>query len=129
AAFMNIWDRWPDGSGDGVACAMYQSVLTDIVWADVSASAFLTALREAAADGLLSIKFNVDAFDTDFKSATFTLGRIAGTIGPATAAEPRHLVNGRQFLTTGLPGGQFFAPAGKVNFCTALVDSARGKIL
>jgi hypothetical protein len=129
AAFMNIWDRWASGSGDGMASAIYQSVLTNLEWGDISGSPFLAQLREASKDGLLSIKFNVDAFDTDYTSATFTLGRIAGTIGPAAAAEPHHLVNGRQFLTTGLPSGHFFAPAGQINFCTAVVDAQHGKIL
>jgi hypothetical protein len=36
-------------------------VLTHLKWADVSASPFLTALKAAATDGLLSIKFNVDS--------------------------------------------------------------------
>ena len=129
AAFTNIWNRWPTGGGDGMAGAMYQSVLTGVEWGDISGSAFLTELRDSSADGLLSIKFNVDAFDTDFTSPTFTLGRIAGTIGPANASEPRHCVIGRQFLTTGLPAPGFFAPAGKINFCAAVVDDQRGKIL
>ena len=128
AAFMNLWLRWPTGGGDKSGGAMYQSLLTNIEWGDTGGSPFLQKLREAASTGLLSIKFNVDAFDDDFRSPTFTLGRVAGTIGPADAAEPHHFVIGRHFLTTALPTPGFFAPAGKVNFCDAVVDAEAGKI-
>ncbi|MCU1328637.1 MAG: hypothetical protein JWN34_4007 [Bryobacterales bacterium] len=129
APFMNIWDRWPLGSGDGMAGAQYQSVLNGIEWADVSGSPFLTALKEAASDGVLSIKFNVDGYDTNFNSPTFTLGRVVGTIGPAQASEPRFYTAGRQFMPKGLPSGHFFAPDGQINFCTAVVDTTAAKIM
>jgi hypothetical protein len=128
AAFMNLWLRWPSGGGDKSGGAMYQSVLTDIEWGQIDDSPFLQKLREASGSGLLSIKFNVDAFDDDFRSPTFTLGRVAGTIGPATGAEPHHFVIGRHFMTAGLPTPGFFAPAGKVNFCDAVVDETAGKV-
>jgi hypothetical protein len=128
AAFMDIWDRCPSARGDELAGAMYQSVLTGLQWGDLAGSPFLQQLQAAATDGLLSIKFNVDAFDATFGSPTFTRGRIVGTIGPATAAEPASFVPGRQFMTTGLSSGNFFAPAGQVNFCVAAVDTTRGKV-
>lgn len=128
AGFMDIFLRWPAGSGDGSAGAMYQSVLTDIHWGQIGNSPFLQQLQQASSAGLLSIKFNVDAFDANFQSPTFTLGRIAGTIGPAAAAEPHHFVIGRHFMTTGLPQPGFFMPAGNVNFCEAVVDEEAGKI-
>src|SRR5579871_3741524 len=46
AAFMDIWTRWPTGSGDGSASAVYQSVLTNLQWGDIASSTFLTQLRE-----------------------------------------------------------------------------------
>ena len=130
AAFMDIWNRatGPGSAGDIGAGAMYQSVLTDLVWGDVARSPFLQGLQAAATDGLLSIKFNVDGINLNFTSDRFMTGRIVGTIGPASAAEPRHFVPGRQFMTTGLPGG-FFRPVGGINFCVAVVDRARGKVL
>ena len=128
APFMDIWDRATGDGGDGGGGATYQSVLTDLVWGDVSRSPFLIALKSAAASGLLSIKFNVDGYNLNFKSPEFTRGRIVGTIGAAAADEPHHFTAGRQFMTTGLPSGNFFAPAGKVNFCTAVVDRPTGKV-
>jgi hypothetical protein len=123
AAFADIWDRATgSGGGDIGAGAMYQSVLTNLQWCDVSASPFLSALRQAARTGLLSIKFNVDGFNGDNTSPDFMTGRIAGTIGPATASEPRHMVVGRQFMATTGPNGNFFTPLGAINFCSAVVD-------
>jgi hypothetical protein len=128
AAFMDVWDRSAGGGGDSGAGAMYQSVLSDLHWGDVSHSPFLQELRQAAATKLLSVKFNVDGYSMDFQSPEFTRGRIVGTIGPASADEPRHFVLGRQFMTTGLVPANFFAPAGKINFCTAVVDTKSSKI-
>lgn len=130
APFTDIWSRSQNPSGgDADAGAMYQSVLTDLEWGDVSSSPFLTALREAAGDGLLSIKFNVDSLNMRFTSPDFMRGRIVGTIGPAAADEPHQLVLGRHFLTTSQPTNSFFLPAGNVNFCVARVDEAAKKIL
>ena len=58
---------------------MYQSVLSDLEWGDISASPFLTALRQQSREGRLSIKFNVDGFNMDPTSPDFTRGRIVGT--------------------------------------------------
>jgi hypothetical protein len=129
-AFMDIWDRAQGRghSGDGGAGAMYQSVLTHLEWGDVGSSPFLTDLREASGNGLLSIKFNVDGINLAFTSPNFTLGRIVGTIGP-TADEPHHFVAGRQF-TTGPKAGTsgFFTPANGINSCAAVVDRRAKRI-
>jgi hypothetical protein len=117
AAFADIWLRFPTGGPDSYYGAMYQSVLVDLEWADVSRSPFLTALKAAASTGRLSIKFNVDGFDDDVTSPTFTVGRIVGTIGPAATDEPAHLVLGRHFLATSA-----------LNTCVAAVDDAAGVV-
>jgi hypothetical protein len=129
APFMDIWDRSAGGGGDTGGGAMYQSVLTDIEWGDISASPFLRALKQQSKDGLLSIKFNIDGYNMDPTSPDFTRGRIVGTIGPASASEPEHFVPGRHFMAAAGPNGNFFAPAGKVNFCVAMVDAQAGKIV
>ena len=134
AAFIDIWDRATGrGGGDTNAGAMYQSVLTNLVWGDVSASEFLTKLQQAsAASGLLSIKFNVDGINMDFTAPDFMCGRITGTIGPAAADEPRHLVIGRQFMAAPTTDPNitvnFFVPAGGLNFCAAWVDSVNSML-
>lgn len=124
AAFADIWDRatGSGGGGDIGAGAMYQSVLRDLQWGDVSASPFLIALRTAASEGLLSIKFNVDGLNMDFNSPDFMCGRIVGTIGPADSTEPAHMVIGRQFMAAAAAGGNFFTPLGGINFFAARVD-------
>lgn len=131
AAFIDIWDRSTDSAGgDTVAGAMYQSVLDNLQWADVSESPFLTALKVAAGDGLLSIKFNVDTFNMDPTSPEFMTGRIVGSIGPASLSEPRHMVLGRQFMAAGvtLPTTNFFTPANGINFCVGVIDRTTGCI-
>jgi hypothetical protein len=127
AAFIDIWNRSTQSNGDTGASAAYQSVLTDLEWADVSASPFLTALRTAAVDGLLSIKFNTDGLSMTFNSSDFMRGRIVGTIGPATAAEPKHLVLGRQFMAEMTQEG-FPVPNGKINPFPARLDEEAGVI-
>jgi hypothetical protein len=134
AAFTDIWDRGAggDASGDIAAGAMYQSVLTRLAWSDVSDSRFLRALRATtrdrpAAARRLSVKFNVDGFSLQ-PGAGFMRGRIVGTIGPAGPGEPGHFVAGRQFMTVPGPGGDFFAPAGRVNFCAAVVDDVSKRV-
>lgn len=131
AAFFDIWDRAIGASsgGDVDAGAAYQSVLTNLQWGDVSKSKFLTRLKAAASDGLLSIKFNLDGVNLSFNSPDFMSGRIAGTIGPATASEPHHMVLGRQFMASHGSGGNFFSPLGGINFFAAVVDESRGAIL
>ena len=119
AAFADIWLRFPTGTPDSYYGAMYQSVLTDLEWADVSGSPFLTALKGAASTGRLSIKFNVDGYDDNVTSPTFTQGRIVGTIGPAATDEPAHLILGRHFLAT---------PQNPMNCCVATVDESAGLI-
>lgn len=131
APFMEIWNRWPAAPESDIgAGAMYQSVLADLEWGDVSHSPVLSELRAAAESGLLSIKFNVDRYDWVPDSPTFTHGRIAGTIGPASADEPCHLVLGRQLMATDTSGNPGLTiPVGTVNSCVGVVDEGRGKIL
>ncbi len=128
AAFADIWDRSAGGGGDIGGGAAYQSILSGVAWGDVGRSPFLSSLKGQAKDGLLSIKFNVNGFNADPTSPRFASGRIVGTIGPASSAEPRHLVAGRQFLPVAGPNASFFAPLGKIGFCSAVVDEGAGKI-
>ncbi|WP_281886344.1 hypothetical protein [Paenibacillus sp. YYML68] len=129
ASFMDIWDRAASGGGDIGAGSMYQSILCELEWGDLSASPFLQKLKDASPDGLLSIKFNVDGYNMDYKSPEFTRGRVVGTIGPASATEPVHAVRGRQLMTdSAQPPGNFFKPAGGINFCTAVVQEQQRKI-
>lgn len=123
AAFIDIWNRATGQGSDIAAGAMYQSVLTNLWWGDVSGSTFLTKLQTAASSGLLSIKFNVDRINLDFTSADFMCGRVVGTIGPATQSEPQHMVLGRQFMAADINPGGFFVPRHGINFFAAVVDA------
>ncbi|AKJ03770.1 hypothetical protein ATI61_11620 [Archangium gephyra] len=130
AAFTDIWDRAKVSTGgDADACAVYQSVLRNLHWADDLGSKFLSELKKHAdREGLLSIKFNVDGFNMDYTSPEFMTGRITGTIGPASASEPRHLVIGRHFMAGNSTGGNFYTPPGNINYCAAVVDEKSGNL-
>ncbi|MFO0889522.1 MAG: hypothetical protein U0790_10330 [Isosphaeraceae bacterium] len=98
----------------GGLSAAFQSVLKPVQWNVVAKSPFLAALKKSSQEQL-SIRFTLDAFDTDKSSLTFATGRIRGTIGPATAAEPnqfpiaRRLFNPAYVPGAGPPYGSAFA--------------------
>ncbi|MBS7253979.1 hypothetical protein [Flavobacterium branchiicola] len=123
AAFTNIWfSRSVDQSFDSAAAASYQSIIKNIDWNfGISNSRYLNELKAVSADQL-SIQFTVDRYVGDNTSAQFTLGRIAGSIGPSNSTEPKHFVLGRQLfpnpLSQNLPQGQ----SQTYNFATALVN-------
>jgi hypothetical protein len=128
AAFMDIWGRSQGGSSDAGAGAQWQSVLKNLVWADVSEYPFLKALRAEAADGLLSIKFNVDAYSMTSTDLGYLRGRITGTIGPASKDEPHQFVRGHQLAAVYPPTGGFPVPTQNLNWCVASVDETAGKV-
>ena len=78
---------------------VYQSTLGDLQW-QVAAGSSLAALKTASPN-LLSIRFIVDLY-TGMSGGPHR-GRLAGAIGPATAAEPAHWVAGRRIVGTGKP--------------------------
>jgi len=141
APFFDLWDRavGASGNGDVDGGAAYQSVLQNLVWGDVSNSPFLTQLKAlveseiaAGGKGSLSIKFNLDGINLDFRSPSFMRGRIAGTIGPSAPGEPRYMVLGRHFVAYRsqalMPQENFFYPAGSLNFCAGVIDQAASSL-
>jgi hypothetical protein len=125
APFTDLWIRALTAAArDQKAGAMYQSTIGDLEWGPAGGSDFVDALRAAATDGLLSIKFNVDGYDRRPGTDGFTFGRAVGTIGPAAAGEPHHYVAGRHLMPPASP-----APSIPANFCQAVVDRTNGKVL
>ncbi|BAI74896.1 hypothetical protein AZL_b02330 (plasmid) [Azospirillum sp. B510] len=109
ASFTDLWARsWAQDPSleyplhpPSLMAACWQSVLTDVGWDHVFDSPFLMHLRDAAQDGLLSIKFNVYGYNAGYgvfgdgvrhlpNPPGFTTGLITGSIGVASKAEPRH---------------------------------------
>lgn len=128
AAFMDIWGRSQGGGSDAGAGAMWQSVLTNLEWSNVTGSPFLMALKAAASDGLLSIKFNVDGYSMNNLDEGYLRGRITGTIGPASAHEPHQFVRGRQLAAVYPQSDGFPVPTNNINWCVARVDEDAGKV-
>jgi hypothetical protein len=131
APFLDIWDRSQSGSGDAIAGASYQSVLTGVDWPVLRQkgiqSEFLKELHKMS-ETKLSIKFNLDGYNMDYESAEFTCGRIVGTIGPHNRNDPEHFVFGRHLMPAAADPGGFFRPSGKINFCSASLDDDGHKL-
>ncbi|GGK73047.1 ferritin-like domain-containing protein [Mangrovihabitans endophyticus] len=100
AAMDDMWIRAKLPSGRGDPAATYQSVLTGVRWAPTLNSPALRALRDATADGMLSIKFTMGAVEDGIEQwpDTLTFGRLVGCIGPYASGEPYHFVAGRRLL-------------------------------
>lgn len=100
ANFRQLFGGRAPGGFDGGLSAVYQSVLTNLQWPAYPKSPILQALQAANANRL-SIRFTVDFLDTNptldngDPNPNFTLGRVAGVIGPATAEEPAQMTVGR----------------------------------
>lgn len=124
--FIDIWwNRSIDLKGSPGAAATYQSVLTNLKWSiDGIDSRYLRELQAESPDQL-SMKFNVDIFNQTVTDAHFTIGRVVGSIGPSSAAEPDHFTLGRQFVPDMVCQSGMYLPKTVGNFplyvATALV--------
>lgn len=95
ASFFDYWFRFPQATTGLHGAVAYQSIIDNIEFYDTD-SRIAAELRAHSSGGKLSIKFNVDGYDTDSSSQNYTWGRISGSIGCYHDGEPRHLVAGRQ---------------------------------
>jgi len=150
AYFQQIFtSRAPGGFAMGFS-AVYQSKLINLKWPAKPTSSVLQALKAASHD-CLSIRFNVDRLDASptlddgvTPNPNFTLGRISGTIGPATVSEPSRITVGRMLRPGAAPppsalkagGAKENLPAAPppepinkhFNLAPALVDTTRNVV-
>ncbi len=126
AAFTNLWLRQQQATApnDQQLAAVYQSVLGHVQWAGASKSRVLDALRAASQEGALSINMNVYGFGRDPSRPRYTMGRVAGAIGPYRSGEPKHFVFGRQMVAAQDLENTLGAVTGVYTF-QAKVDSVR----
>jgi hypothetical protein len=128
--FMDIWGR--GGEGDTGASVFYHSMLTGVVWGDLSKSPALQALQAATLQGQLSMRFMLDSYNMG--GAMRGYGRVVGTIGPALPGEPAHFVAGRHLASTGKMLGNVTCcidPKGTqilADFGNALTNDANGNV-
>ncbi|KXJ05087.1 hypothetical protein AC249_AIPGENE14166, partial [Exaiptasia diaphana] len=93
-----FWPKMIDGDSEG---AVFQSVLTGLTWIhDKATSPFIEEWKKEmnkrnVHSDKLSIRFNVDMYEDDFKKSTFTYGRITGTIGLMGVKSPPFFSHGR----------------------------------
>lgn len=123
AAFTNIWfGRSVDLSADSAAAASYQSIIKNIKWdTGISNSRYINELKAVSADQL-SIQFTLDRYNDTNTDPSFTIGRIAGSIGPSSMNEPKHFVLGRQLFPHTLPQNLQPSQAQTCNYAVALID-------
>ena len=128
SAFMDIWKRAASGRGD-IGAGRDVPVGPDrsrMGRRQPLAVPLAAARRRTATAGCRSSSTSTATTWTS-RQPEFTLGRIAGTIGPAAPDEPHHFVRGSPVHgARGTPG--LLQPAGKLNFCVAAVDEAAGKV-
>ncbi|MEJ0079276.1 MAG: hypothetical protein WDO17_28340 [Alphaproteobacteria bacterium] len=127
SAFRDIlFTRVGGPAGDGGASAYFQSVIECVSFADDAPnSTFLTDLRGATTDKLLSIRLMTFGYVGDWTSPNYTLGTVLGVIGPCGSVdEPTSFVSGRRFtpkpgpLSSQQPASSFQG----INYFTAVVD-------
>lgn len=113
--FINLWGRQQQASApnDQTLAAVYQSILRGVVWTGTGGSKVLDALSRATQDGRLSINMNVYGYGRDPTNPRYTIGRVAGVIGPYRHGEPKRFVMGRQMISP-TPVGNPWAPTSGV---------------
>src|SRR4051812_44312465 len=120
-AFRDIlFTRVGGPAGDGGASGYFQSVIDGVSFAEgAPKSTFLKDLREATADGLLSIRLMTFGYvGGPPRAPRYTLGTVGGVIGPcASADEPSSFVLGRRFIPA--QGSSSFQG---INYFTGLVE-------
>ncbi len=95
-AFCDLWNRGKVGNpGMPTMCACFQGILQNVTWVNPAASPLLAVLYKVSQNAL-SIRFNVDSFQSNSNQENFTFGRVVGTIGPvldgdAPRSTPRRL--------------------------------------
>ena len=93
APFADLWfARCPSARFDTAASAFFQSVLESITWAGAGTSRFLKELSQDGTPERLSIRFNVDGYDS---TPGQLVGRLVGSIGLYQEGEPRRFVAAR----------------------------------
>src|SRR3954471_18969087 len=137
-AFRDIlFTRVGGPAGDGGASGYFQSVIDGVSFAEgAPKSTFLKDLREATADGLLSIRLMTFGYvGGPPRAPRYTLGTVVGVIGPcASTDEPSSFVLGRRFTPKPQqqPQQQQQQPTSSfqgINYFTALVDEDAKRLL
>ncbi|WP_135078487.1 hypothetical protein [Terasakiella sp. SH-1] len=101
APFRDLWfTRGPaDQGGDNRASAMFQSVLTNLVWnLDGIESPILKLLKKMTQDNKLSIRMTTYCYHGGSSEPMYTYGKLVGAIGPYLENEPKSFVLGRRFM-------------------------------
>lgn len=118
APFMNIFQKWTSGSGNPAYGAYYQSQLQNVTWT-ASNSKYLDELKSTTTNDALSIKFNLDSYQTDSSQSSFTSCQIVGSIGPVSSSDEPYL----------FPVGRCLRPNdSSLNYAICIVDEKNSSV-
>lgn len=128
AAFINLWRRQLTGvPRDQQLAAVYQSVLENVEWFDISPYSFLQTIQQKSEPNQLSINFNVFGYGRDNTIPRYTMGHLVGAIGPYTKNEPKHFTRGRQLVYSS--GPNFTQPNGGIGNVQAIVSPSANTLI
>lgn len=127
--FFSLWAKTPSQlkpqPSSQAFAAVYQSVLENITWGNVSGSRYLQELQSTTQNSSISIEFNLDSYHKlNPGASSFTQGRIVGTVGPYFSGEPFSFVPGRYIRPYDSTGQGNFS----FNFAQCVVDN-QNKVL
>lgn len=95
--FKYMWSKMKDGKGMSKFGAVYQSVLTNVQFGSKCGDSSIAKCLQGnlGQKRRLSIRINVDMYDSDSTSNNFTHGRIVGSIGISGDRSPPYFTFGR----------------------------------
>ncbi|CAM2167674.1 conserved hypothetical protein [Paraburkholderia sacchari] len=125
--FRDLWFTRSTAGGDSGASAMFQSVLTNIVWHRELKSALLDQLRSASERDELSIRLSTYGYQQRVKKngvlvPDFGYGILLGNIGPAKSSQPRSFILGRRFMPTTSNGAGDLVSGNGIGCFSSFVD-------
>ncbi|GAB2917463.1 hypothetical protein GCM10027093_65080 [Paraburkholderia jirisanensis] len=129
--FRDLWFARASGGGDMGASAMFQSILTDVIWhRDDLHSPFLDQLRDASERDALSVRLTTYGYKQKVKNDAgelvpdFGYGTLIGNIGPAIASQPRSFILGRRFMPTTQNAAGDMASTTGIGCFSSFIDTA-----
>ena len=106
SSYQYLWTKIPELGWIPSFGGKYQSVLTDVWFGPNEQPRYSEVARDfkmlIGVEQKLSISFNLDMTDLDYRSANFTFGRIVGSIGILGRDSPPYAIFGRMLKP--LPG-------------------------
>ncbi|PRC93425.1 hypothetical protein S2091_1812 [Solimicrobium silvestre] len=127
--FRDLWFTRANSAGDMGASAMFQSVLTNVIWnLDGIQSPFFDQLIAATEQDMLSIRLTTYGYNMNAKAPLFGYGTVLGVIGAAKASQPRSFILGRRFTPTTQNAAMDLVSSNGIGCFSAQIDSTNSSL-